>query len=111
MPLLPTISRCIRVPKSPLGSCGTEAPLSFFFSSRRRHTRCGRDWSSDVCSSDLPGAPDLQAASDSGVSSTDNITNDSTPTFDVTATPYFRFYRGTTLISGAYQSGDRKSVV
>src|SRR5436305_9527047 len=27
--------------------------LSFFFSSRRRHTRCGRDWSSDVCSSDL----------------------------------------------------------
>src|SRR6266699_5588373 len=28
----------------------------FFFSSRRRHTRCGRDWSSDVCSSDLLGA-------------------------------------------------------
>src|SRR6266852_7454667 len=27
----------------------------FFFSSRRRHTRCYRDWSSDVCSSDLPG--------------------------------------------------------
>src|SRR6266498_1804928 len=27
----------------------------FFFSSRRRHTRCGRDWSSDVCSSDLKG--------------------------------------------------------
>src|SRR5690554_8205217 len=25
----------------------------FFFSSRRRHTRCGRDWSSNVCSSDL----------------------------------------------------------
>src|SRR5215813_14377466 len=25
----------------------------FLFSSRRRHTRCGRDWSSDVCSSDL----------------------------------------------------------
>src|SRR5207245_7503142 len=25
----------------------------FFFSSRRRHTRCYRDWSSDVCSSDL----------------------------------------------------------
>src|SRR5256884_1656484 len=34
----------------------------FFFSSRRRHTRCSRDWSSDVCSSDLvflvlPGLP------------------------------------------------------
>src|SRR3989442_8747115 len=27
--------------------------IRFFFSSRRRHTRCGRDWSSDVCSSDL----------------------------------------------------------
>src|SRR5690606_40573024 len=28
-------------------------PRSFFFSSRRRHTRFSRDWSSDVCSSDL----------------------------------------------------------
>src|SRR6266542_6317508 len=27
--------------------------MYFFFSSRRRHTRCYRDWSSDVCSSDL----------------------------------------------------------
>src|SRR5437660_8326457 len=27
--------------------------LFFFFSSRRRHTRWPRDWSSDVCSSDL----------------------------------------------------------
>src|SRR2546422_11720478 len=27
--------------------------MCFFFSSRRRHTRCSRDWSSDVCSSDL----------------------------------------------------------
>src|SRR5687768_16803263 len=27
--------------------------MSFFFSSRGRHTRCSRDWSSDVCSSDL----------------------------------------------------------
>src|SRR5207249_7449393 len=29
--------------------------LFFFFSSRRRHTRSKRDWSSDVCSSDLAG--------------------------------------------------------
>src|SRR5207302_4538699 len=29
----------------------------FFFSSRRRHTRFSRDWSSDVCSSDLGGEP------------------------------------------------------
>src|SRR5690625_6501571 len=28
----------------------------FFFSSRRRHTRWPRDWSSDVCSSDLKEA-------------------------------------------------------
>src|SRR5690606_39762445 len=28
-------------------------PCAFFFSSRRRHTRFSRDWSSDVCSSDL----------------------------------------------------------
>src|SRR5205807_7461143 len=27
---------------------------TFFFSSRRRHTRLQGDWSSDVCSSDLP---------------------------------------------------------
>src|SRR5699024_11361185 len=27
--------------------------VMFFFSSRRRHTRSKRDWSSDVCSSDL----------------------------------------------------------
>src|SRR6267378_4913567 len=39
----------------------------FFFSSRRRHTRSLRDWSSDVCSSDLAialafAAPPLRAA-------------------------------------------------
>src|SRR5256884_1024950 len=31
--------------------------MFFFFSSRRRHTRCSRDWSSDVCSSDLRATP------------------------------------------------------
>src|SRR5699024_11600083 len=30
-----------------------DASVMFFFSSRRRHTRSKRDWSSDVCSSDL----------------------------------------------------------
>src|SRR2546421_7488297 len=33
--------------------------VSFFFSSRRRHTRSDRDWSSDVCSSDLYRMPDI----------------------------------------------------
>src|SRR5437870_7638708 len=35
----------------------------FFFSSRRRHTRWPRDWSSDVCSSDLITRQILPAAS------------------------------------------------
>src|SRR5207237_6925561 len=34
--------------------CCASRPLFFFFSSRRRHTRFKCDWSSDVCSSDLP---------------------------------------------------------
>src|SRR6266436_6850826 len=34
-------------------SASTRHSNSLFFSSRRRHTRCSRDWSSDVCSSDL----------------------------------------------------------
>src|SRR6266496_6137409 len=34
----------------------------FFFSSRRRHTRSLRDWSSDVCSSDLAASIVTQAA-------------------------------------------------
>src|SRR2546422_2185179 len=33
--------------------CMYDSIYFFFFSSRRRHTRCSRDWSSDVCSSDL----------------------------------------------------------
>src|SRR5206468_8472561 len=43
----------------------------FFFSSRRRHTRSDRDWSSDVCSSDLDQSqrgecdPGLAAAAES----------------------------------------------
>src|SRR5256884_3537002 len=41
---------CIR---SCSGKLGRLFGAFFFFSSRRRHTRCSRDWSSDVCSSDL----------------------------------------------------------
>src|SRR3712207_8075876 len=36
--------------------------IFFFFSSRRRHTRYWRDWSSDVCSSDLNREELLQKA-------------------------------------------------
>src|SRR5256884_6083860 len=34
------------------GFCLVVGTADAFFSSRRRHTRCSRDWSSDVCSSD-----------------------------------------------------------
>src|SRR5207249_5350337 len=34
----------------------------FFFSSRRRHTRSKRDWSSDVCSSDLGDGSEVWSA-------------------------------------------------
>src|SRR3712207_7492465 len=37
----------------PLASPPRRRKMSVFFSSRRRHTRYWRDWSSDVCSSDL----------------------------------------------------------
>src|SRR5699024_11253339 len=36
-----------------LSLCYVVVFVFFFFSSRRRHTRSKRDWSSDVCSSDL----------------------------------------------------------
>src|SRR5437868_10035955 len=39
----------------------------FFFSSRRRHTRSKRDWSSDVCSSDLFLSELLEAVKQRGV--------------------------------------------
>src|SRR5438045_8162670 len=42
----------------------------FFFSSRRRHTRCLSDWSSDVCSSDLPARASWR---DSGDCSTTHV--------------------------------------
>src|SRR6266536_2830227 len=43
--------------------------MFFFFSSRRRHTRSTRDWSSDVCSSDLPvGGDEAQASSGQTIS-------------------------------------------
>src|SRR5256884_7532300 len=47
----------------------------FFFSSRRRHTRCSRDWSSDVCSSDLKTQPEifLEPPGSDGFSPTDGV--------------------------------------
>src|SRR5580700_9853139 len=39
----------------------------FFFSSRRRHTRSLRDWSSDVCSSDLRNRANIAARTNSAL--------------------------------------------
>src|SRR5215510_16439274 len=44
---------------------------AFFFSSRRRHTRWPRDWSSDVCSSDLVGENPGLVPGDDGESDLD----------------------------------------
>src|SRR5439155_8864634 len=44
--------------------------LVFFFSSRRRHTRWPRDWSSDVCSSDLDHRARWEEMLDTATSST-----------------------------------------
>ena len=52
-----------------------------------------------------PNAPDLQAASDWGMSNTDNITFDTTPTFYIVTTPHYRVYRDGIQISGDYESG------
>src|SRR5437660_2747103 len=101
-------------------SIPTVAPLSstgafllvffFFFSSRRRHTRWPRDWSSDVCSSDLAGqtVSATMGAIDGRV--TDN-TDAALPGVTVTVGgPSMMGTRSAvTNEEGAYQ--DRKSVV
>src|SRR2546421_5567653 len=52
--ILGQLGRAARYCQRCLVSCACPtSPSCFFFSSRRRHTRSDRDWSSDVCSSDL----------------------------------------------------------
>src|SRR3712207_9480453 len=70
----------------------------FFFSSRRRHTRYWRDWSSDVCSSDLPGALRV-------LGTPVHLSRITLPTFVTGAltdhiTPWYGCYRTTQLLSG-----------
>src|SRR5262249_59303193 len=49
------VPECLDAIRVSLSSKPTNgSAMSFFFSSRRRHTRLVSDWSSDVCSSDLP---------------------------------------------------------
>src|SRR4051812_25979362 len=60
--------------RDPGSSGGHENHVTFFFSSRRRHTRLTCDWSSDVCSSDL------SAAANTGVSAHDGAPATASPT-------------------------------
>src|SRR5689334_23692338 len=50
-------------PETELSRQMTTSTTSFYFSSRRRHTRWNCDWSSDVCSSDLLNPYDARGAS------------------------------------------------
>src|SRR3712207_6940233 len=58
--------------------------MCFFFSSRRRHTRYWRDWSSDVCSSDL-----LQEAKREEKKESEILKTEKVPLFDLQKTPSF----------------------
>src|SRR2546422_6903401 len=62
--------------------------LFFFFSSRRRHTRCSRDWSSDVCSSDLFYAGSLSVSGSSRIRRTATLTvRGGSDLYDLVSTP------------------------
>src|SRR5690606_40512254 len=55
----------------------------FFFSSRRRHTRFSRDWSSDVCSSDLHAKSISRAATIGQTTAIDKAQSASGPSHGV----------------------------
>src|SRR5271167_1609726 len=73
----------------------------FFFSSRRRHTRSKRDWSSDVCSSDLHRAAELSCYSQSVKEEQTKLlrtrecggTKSRLWTFILSSTPAYPFYQ------------------
>src|SRR3989440_7820157 len=52
----PSFLKVVRLMFALVRTCFSCSMFLFFFSSRRRHTRSDRDWSSDVCSSDLHAA-------------------------------------------------------
>src|SRR5438874_9538758 len=61
--------------------------MGFFFSSRRRHTSSLRDWSSDVCSSDLNPAGTTAYTNTASITSTCATTCSASAIVNVTATP------------------------
>src|SRR3712207_8054900 len=66
--------------------------IVFFFSSRRRHTRYWRDWSSDVCSSDL-------GVLDRGRTPSSSAADDPAPSAGYSATGERR------LVGGCWRAG------
>src|SRR5690606_41119580 len=82
-----------------------------FFSSRRRHTRFSRDWSSDVCSSDLsPGLQSWEALRAGRKSSkkTRSVTRSSKKLSSMTRGPGLKPW---VTINADFVRPDRKSVV
>src|SRR5690348_5540889 len=91
-------------------SASARVGARFFFSSRRRHTRWTGDWSSDVCSSDLPGAVaagqrPLEERGSEGAHLLINFTPDGEPR-KVASLPSPRFARCVNRLTGV--RGGRK---
>src|SRR5687768_18313386 len=83
--------------------------FGFFFSSRRRHTRCSRDWRSDVCSSDhyntvtvdgVRQREDLGRNNNSYPTHRRPLSVDAIETVSVLSAPFsvdYSFFRGSTI--------------
>jgi hypothetical protein len=59
----------------------------------------------DTVAPGIPTTPDLQSSSDSGISETDNLTNDSTPTFRVLGLEMIQLLAGGTILADYRQPG------
>src|SRR5699024_11751635 len=70
----------------------------FFFSSRRRHTRSKRDWSSDVCSSDLALKAQAVAARNYALRCMSTRSSNAYHMVDTASDQVFRGYEGSSSI-------------
>src|SRR5207249_7246907 len=77
----------------------------FFFSSRRRHTRSKRDWSSDVCSSDLTWSRDEEAISREEQLDGIYVIRTSEPAATLGADECVRTYKRLAQVEQAFQIG------
>src|SRR5205814_3464715 len=90
----------------------------FFFSSRRRHTRCLSDWSSDVCSSDLLSWKNLRIGGERGGPATDvpawlaprRVPDASSVTTAAGETERYLFYRGVGHIDAPLSRSEERRV-